>query len=337
MVMLKSADRVLQRFSEDLNREIEPTSAWQAISYTGQVLRTAWDYEITSVDDRPITVGKVTYGILLFLAGFVVARILSRGLGRRVLPRFGLTEGASQAFQSIAFYLMVTCFGVCSLEMINIPLTVFAFMGGAIAIGVGFGSQNILNNFISGLIVLAERPIRVGDLVEIGGLTGTIQRIGARSTRIKTGANLEIIVPNSTFLENNVTNWTLSDTRTRTRVSVGVAYGSSTQNVNRLLRQAVMEHNGVLKTPEPVVLFKDFGDNSLLFEVHFWVHMQTMMQAEMIASDIRHRIDELFADADISIAFPQRDVHLDTIAPIEVNLRNYAIEEGMHLRRKDAA
>ncbi len=176
MVMLKSADRLLKRFVEDLRREIEPTSARQAVVYAGQLMQTAWNYEITSVDDRAITVGKICYGLLLSLAGFVTARLLSRALGRRVLPKFGLTQGA-QAFQSMAFYLMLTCFGVVSLEMINIPLTVFAFMGGAIAIGVGFGSQNILNNFISGLIVLAERPIRVGDLVEISGLTGTIAHI----------------------------------------------------------------------------------------------------------------------------------------------------------------
>ena len=121
-----------------------------------------------------------------------------------------------------------------ALELIHLPLTVFAFMGGAVAIGVGFGSQNVLNNFMSGLILLAERPIRVGDLVDIDGLYGTIEHVGARSTRVKTGSNLEIIVPNSKFLENNVTNWTLSDARIRVSVQVGVAYGTPTGKVSRV-------------------------------------------------------------------------------------------------------
>ncbi len=154
---------------------------------------------------------------------------------------------------------------------------------------------------------------------------------------MKTGANLEIIVPNSSFLENNVTNWTLSDTRTRTKIAIGVAYGSPTHQVDQILRQAVAENSDVLKTPEPIVLFKDFADNSLLFEVHFWVHMETMMQAEKIASNVRHRIDELFGMAEISIAFPQRDVHLDSIAPIEVRLQQDTGQARVALSHPDAA
>ena len=130
-------------------------------------VKAAWNYELTSVDDRPITVSKVVSGVVLMLLGLYFSRRLSRLIGNRMLPRMGLQNGAATAIQSIAFYLLITCFGFVSLELINVPLTVFAFLGGAVAIGVGFGSQNILNNFISGLILLAERPIRVGDLVEI--------------------------------------------------------------------------------------------------------------------------------------------------------------------------
>jgi small-conductance mechanosensitive channel len=235
-----------------------------------------------------------------------------------------LDPGVTSALQTIAFYTLLVTFSLFSLQLISIPLTVFAFLGGAVAIGVGFGSQNILNNFISGLILLAERPIRVGDLVEIDGLHGNVENIGARSTRVRTGANLEIIVPNSTFLENNVTNLTLSDTRIRTMVSVGVAYGSPTRDVDRLLREAVASRPDIHLEPEPIVLFKEFGDNSLLFEIHFWINARTIMQAQKIESEVRHTIDDLCRQAEITIAFPQRDVHLDTVRPIEVNLRALA-------------
>ena len=333
IVLVTTGERTLGRFREELDLTLDPRSAEEFLARSWQLILMAWNYEITSVEDRPITVGKIIWGTILLLAGIYSARIFSRLLGMRILPRFGLNPGASVAFQSIAFYLMATCFGFFALEIINVPLTVFAFMGGAIAIGIGFGSQNVLNNFISGLIMLAERPIRVGDLVDIDDLNGVIERIGARSTRVKTGSNLEIIVPNSKFLENNVTNWTLSDTRIRTVVKVGVAYGSPVNEVRNLLREAVLGHEGVLGTPEPIILFKDFGDNALAFEAHFWIHMRTVMEGERIASDVRVAIDEMFEKANITISFPQRDVHIDTLSPIEVNLRQVDGESGMIHRR----
>ena len=195
----------------------------------------------------------------------------------------------------------------------------------------------MLNNFISGLILLAERPIRVGDLVDIDGLYGTIERVGPRSTRVKTGSNLEIIVPNSKFLENNVTNWTLSDTRIRTMVSVGVAYGSPTRETSRLLHQAVTEHPNVLSDPEPIVLFREFGDNALMFEVHFWIRMRTVMQGQKIESEIRHTLDTLLSEANITIAFPQRDIHIDTTKPIEISLRDATASQMPRLPAQHAA
>ncbi len=337
LVLVKTANRLLRRFGEELDHAIDPESAEDRLVLAGQAFNAFWNYEITSVDDRPVTVSKVVRGTLLLLLGIGCARIFSRILGNRILPRLGMTQGAAVAFQSIAFYLLLTCFGFVALEVINLPLTVFAFMGGAIAIGVGFGSQNVLNNFISGLILLAERPVRAGDLVDIEGLNGTIEHIGARSTRVKTGSNVEIIVPNSSFLENNVTNWTLSDTRIRTVVRVGVAYGSPVKRVAELLRDAVLGHKDVLDHPEPIILFKDFGDNSLLFEAHFWLHMRTVMQGERVASDIRIAVDQMFGEENITIAFPQRDVHLDTLSPIEVNVRQMIQGETASLSRIDAA
>ena len=318
---IDATQRLLKKTLAELDEQLTPHSAQDWVAGTWQPLKMCWQYELTSIDDQPITVGKVVVGIVLLLIGYILSRRASRLLGTRVLPRFGMNEGVSSALQTIAFYLLVATFGFFTLELLHIPVTVFTFLGGAIAIGVGFGSQNVLNNFISGLILLAERPIRVGDLVEINGLQGNVEQIGARSTRVKTATNVEIIVPNSKFLENNVTNLTLSDTRVRTSVCVGVAYGSPTREVARLLRQAVDANPRVLRQPEPMVLFQSFGDNTLNFEVFFWICVRRTSRVNM-ESDIRFAIDDSLRAANIAIAFPQRDIHVDTTRPLEIRLQS---------------
>lgn len=279
-----------------------------------------WRYELFSINDASISVGKIVTGLLLFAIGMGVARLLSRWLGQRLFPRLGLDAGASAALQSLSFYLLVTLLTLFALRVINIPLTAFTIAGGALAIGVGFGSQNIVNNFISGLILLVERPIKVGDVIEIDGTQGTVERIGPRSTRIKQSTNIHMVVPNSAFLEKNVVNWTLSDDVVRSRVQVGVAYGSPTREVTRLLRQAVRQHGKVLPSPEPLVLFDSFGDNALVFEVHFWIRIHSSFEERVIDSDIRFTIEHLFREAGLVMAFPQRDVHIDAAAPIPVRI-----------------
>ncbi len=281
-----------------------------------------WNYELTSVSDNPITVRKVVIGLLLFFFGTLIARRLTKLLARRFFPRLGLNEGAAAAVQSMLFYLLVLTVAMLSLRIVNVPLTAFTILGGALAIGIGFGSQNVMNNFISGLIMLVERPIRVGDLIEIEDLIGTVEHIGPRSTRVRAPQNMDIIVPNSSFLEKNVINWTLSDDRYRAQVIVGVAYGSPTRDVTKLIEKALEEHGKVLSKPAPVILFSDFGDNALIFEAHFWIVMRRLMERRIIESDIRFRVDSLFREAGIVIAYPQRDVHLDSASPITVRVEH---------------
>lgn len=285
--------------------------------YAGKV----WNMELTTVDDHPLTIGKVLVGVILLFSGFILARMLSRTLGYRLQHgRFHLNESGASALQSLSFYVFLVCFTLTALKFVNVPLTMFTFFGGAIAIGVGFGSQNILNNFISGLILLAERPIRVGDLIQLEGLHGTVEHIGTRSTRVRTANNMEIIVPNSSFLENNVLNLTLADNKVRTCVSVGLAYGSPTREAARLLKHAAEEHGVVLTNPEPFVWFVEFGDNSLNFELHFWVEVRNLSERKRIESDLRFKIDQLFREAGIVIAFPQRDIHFNATRPIPVQM-----------------
>ncbi len=280
----------------------------------------AWEYEIIAIDDEPITVNKLACGVVLLCIGFFLSRMIASVTAFRVLPKFGVSHAAASALRTVVFYCLLAAVSLVSLDMVHVPLTVFAFMGGAIAIGVGFGSQNLVNNFMSGLILLVERPIRVGDLVNVDGIDANVEHIGTRSTRVKTRENLEILIPNSKFLENNVTNWTFSDTRVQTSVSVGVAYGSPVQEVIAVLQQVVCEHPGVHQSPKPVVLFEDFADSALTFEVHFWIEQKRIMDGAILRSEIRASIDAAFRRSKICIAFPQSDVHIDMHKPLEIRL-----------------
>jgi potassium efflux system protein len=245
---------------------------------------------------------------------------VSRTLGRIAAQRLDVKAGAAAAIESLTFYALLVAVVLFALRTVNFPLTAFTILGGAFAIGIGFGSQNVTNNFISGLILMLEQPIRAGDLVEVEGTYGTIEQIGARSTRIRSADNTHIIVPNSFFLQNSVVNWTLSDDIGRTKVTVGVIYGSPTRTVERLLRQVLHEHPEILTTHEPRIIFADFGDNALIFDAYFWIRARSMIERRHIESDVRYRIDDVFREAGLVIAFPQRDVHLDSARPIDVRL-----------------
>jgi small-conductance mechanosensitive channel len=283
-----------------------------------------WNYEVTSVEEKPITISKIITALLIFALGVFLSRRFSRRLFLPFLERLNMAEGSASALQSLLFYFLVLIFALTALNVVNVPLTVFTFVGGAFAIGFGFGSQNIMNNFISGIIILVEQPVRRGDIVQLKSLTGMVTHIGLRSTSLRTAENIDIIVPNSTFLESEVVNWTLVDHRIRMTVMVGVAYGSPTEEVRSLLLRAVAEHEKVLSQPSPFVLFSNFGSDSLEFEVVFWSHIASVTQKLQVLSDIRFIIERLFTAEGIVIAFPQRDIHMDTIKPLEVKILGQA-------------
>lgn len=290
------------------------------VDYANSYISQIWNYELFSSDDYPVTVNKLLLALFLIALGFFVSRIISKRLVLRMSKRFKLTEGASAAVQSLVFYLLFLCFALFGLRVANVPLTVFTVLGGALAIGVGFGSQNVMNNFISGLILLTEQPVRVGDMIQIEDFTGTVRKIGGRSTIVRTADNIEIIVPNSSFLEKKVINWTRNNTTVRLKVIVGVIYGSPTDVVTEILKTAAVEHKKVYESPNPFVWFKDFGDNALIFELHFWVSIRSSSERYQIESDIRYEIDAKCREKSIVIAFPQRDVHLDTVKPLEIRM-----------------
>lgn len=325
-IRLDAATRLHEKLDSEIERRISRFSLGEWLAYYWQKVVELWNYELYDSKESPITVGKVVLGALLLFLGFAISKRLSRLFGRRVLPRLGVQEGAAHALGSLTFYALATCATLLALRLVNVPLTVFTFFGGAIAIGVGFGAQRPINNFLSGLILLTERPVRVGDMIQLGTVTGIIESIGTRSTRVRTETNLEIIVPNSALLESNVSNWTLSDPTIRTQVTVGVMYGSPTDQVIEIMRTVAEQHIRVLDAPEAFVLFNAFGDNSLEFELHFFLVFRNVTEQKRIQSELRLEIERRFREAGITVAFPQRDVHLDTLKPLEIRVARTPLE-----------
>tara|TARA_R110000824_G_scaffold288508_3_gene476683 strand:- start:57 stop:917 length:861 start_codon:yes stop_codon:yes gene_type:complete len=209
------------------------------------------------------------------------------------------------------FTIALLLLAFTALGLLNVPLGAFAFVSGAVAIGVGFGAQNIINNFISGWILMWEKPIRIGDFLEIGDVKGTVQTINTRSTLVRRTDGVHLLIPNSQLLENMVVNWTLVDKLARATVRVGVAYGSPAKLVSELIYKACKADQLILDDPDPVVIFEDFGDNALIFDAYFWVSIGGERDMRVIKSNLRFRIEELLTENNIVIAFPQRDVHLD--------------------------
>jgi small-conductance mechanosensitive channel len=262
------------------------------------------------IGDLSVTGGQVVLLPLILIVGVVLTRVIARLLTRSLQRR--KTNADLIQLLRRAFYILATLILIFSLlEFLNVPLTAFAFVSGAVAIGVGFGAQNIINNFISGWILMWERPIRIGDFLEVGDAKGTVESIDTRSTRFRRTDGVHMLIPNSFLLENTVVNWTLIDRLMRTTVRVGVAYGSPVREVERLIQLSVDERDDIIKDPAPLVIFEDFGDSALIFDVYFWVHATVDRDLRKIRSSVRFRIDDLFREHGITIAFPQRDVHVD--------------------------
>lgn len=263
-----------------------------------------------SASGQAVTLGQLLLAPLVVLLGL----LLLRWLGRVIRKRLAARQMSPDAIQLIsrAFYIAgVAVLAVTALELLNVPLTAFAFVSGAIAIGVGFGAQNIINNFISGWILMWERPIRIGDFLEIGETKGTVETINTRSTRIRRVDGVHLLIPNSYLLENIVVNWTLIDRLARSVIRVGVAYGSPVERVRDLIEEATKAEEAVLTQPMPAVIFEDFGDSALIFDVYYWCEAGADRDLRKIRSNIRFRISALFQDNGIVIAFPQRDIYVD--------------------------
>lgn len=299
---------------------------WSLFGYT---LLRIWHVSTTTiqhVEDSLIAgfpLGKfqvVPYRILMAIAIFAVlvtfARWMQARLDRHWLRYARMDHGAREAVVTITGYVMMTIAALVGLSIAGFEFGNLAIIAGALSVGIGFGLQNIVNNFISGLILLFERPVKTGDWIVVGNTEGYVKRISIRSTQIQTFDRADVIVPNSELISQQVTNWMLYDSQGRARIPVGVAYGSDTQKVKLILEKLGKDHPSVITDgsyPEPKVLFLGFGDSSLNFELRCFVrNIDNRLQ---VVSDINFAIDAAFRAEGVEIPFPQRDLHLRSLPP----------------------
>ncbi|HSJ05536.1 MAG TPA: mechanosensitive ion channel domain-containing protein [Longimicrobiales bacterium] len=264
-----------------------------------------------TVGSTRITVGRLLLGALVLYLASLTSWVLRTAGQADVYRRWHLDRGVGESINRLLHYLLITIGFLTALAILGVQLQNFAIVAGALGIGIGFGLQNVVNNFVSGLILLFERPVRVGDTVVVDGEWGTIRKIGLRSTVMLTFDQSEMIVPNADLVSEKVTNWTLSSPIARLILPVGVAYGSRIDDVLAILRDAGTAHDAVLTDPPPQALFVGFGDSSLDFEVRVWIR-EIRLRLEVrsgVLADVERRLGE----AGIEIPFPQRDLHVRSV------------------------
>jgi small-conductance mechanosensitive channel len=319
------------QFREQESRRSLATRAADAWSTVREFSRGVWNFELFAIEDTAvldghevttshgITVGKSVGAAALFLGGYGLAALLTRRLARLLVSR-GVDERLVGTLRRWTLAVVGVVLILFTLNIARIPLTVFAFLGGTLAIAVGFGTQTIFKNLISGMILLLERSVQIGDLVEVEGISGTVTAVDLRSSTIKGFDGTDTIVPNSVLLENKFTNWTRNDRRVRRIVKVGIAYGSPVRKAADILEDCAKRHGLILDDPAPYAIFEDFGNDSLVLALYVWFEFAPNASLLVVLSDLRFMIERQFREAGIEIAFPQRDVHLDTKGPLRVEL-----------------
>ena len=274
----------------------------------GAILGRVW-----SVGSFNISAGDVLAFVITLWIAVLASRLIRFLLEEDVLPRIELPRGVPGAISTVAHYVILGIGFVFAVGAAGINLSQFALLAGAFGVGIGFGLQNIVNNFVSGLVLIFERPIQIGDTIEVGSLLGRVRRIGIRSSTVRTYDGAEVIVPNGNLISAEVVNWTLSDRHRRIELPIGVAYGTDPNQVLEILRTVTPKQRGVLEHPQLQALFDGFGDSSLDFSVRFWT--DEFENFRVVSSNVNVAIHDALKEADITIPFPQRDLHLRSIDP----------------------
>lgn len=265
-----------------------------------------------------ISLATIVEFLIVITLVMLLSRLVRHLLRTRVLARTKLDLGQQYAIARIVSYIVLVLGLLIGVETVGVNLSSLAVIAGALGVGIGFGLQNIVSNFVSGLIILAERPIQIGDRVDLGNNTvGKVVRIGARATHVLTNDNIMIIVPNSEFISGRVVNWTHIDPRVRLRLNVGVGYKSDPHLVEKLLLEIAEANPNVLKNPPPTVVFKEFGESSLNFELRVWAGDMAHRPGSL-ESQLNFAIWDKFKQHGIEIPFPQRDLHLKEPVQVEV-------------------
>ncbi|MEO0452798.1 MAG: mechanosensitive ion channel domain-containing protein [Verrucomicrobiota bacterium] len=308
-----------ENFQRQLNKETQTLDPKMIASRVRFSMEQFWNFEFFRLDDNPFTVATLVWITLSLIATLLLAWLVAWALTFLLQNRLKLDHRVATASRKLFFYLNMVIGVVIVFWIFDFPLSSLAIPTSILALALGFASQEILKNFMSGVILLIERPIAPGDIIEMSERILTVESIGARSTRLRDFDATEKIVPNSTLLENVIINRTLTDRTIRTTIDVGIAYGSPTREAEKILLDAASNVEGVYSNPAPFVIFDHFGDNALGFRLYFWCSADHRMT---ISSELRHVIDEMLKQANIVIAFPQRDIHLDSSSPLQIEWSN---------------
>jgi small-conductance mechanosensitive channel len=274
------------------------------------LLRVSLSTTLLTLGDREITIIGFLLFIIFFGGLFISTGILTNLLRTRILQVTRINRGAQEVISVIIRYCLLFFGTIVLLQFFGVNLSSLAIIGSAFGVGIGFGFQDIAKNFASGIVLLFERSIQVGDFIQVDDHMGTVERVGARSIVLKTLDRISIIVPNSRLLADEVINWSHGNPASRIHIPIGVAYGSDAQKVKSALLQAASEHPEVLRYPQPQVFFTSFGDSSLDFELLVWTSDPSRQQP--LISDLYFQIEKIFRQQEIQIPFPQRDLHLRT-------------------------
>jgi len=302
--------------------------------------KAVWNFVVYRYDDKTEVDGQVTIvrrgltlgwliGALVFfwLAYRAGSWLLKRGF-KRLVNKGRVEQGQADTLRRWTRIAMGIVLALITLNFLKIPLTAFAFLGGALAIGIGFGTQTLFKNFISGLIVLAERKVRVGDILEVDGVAGTVTTIDTRSSTVRSFDGVDMILPNSVLLENKVVNWTHDTPVVRRVVRVRVSYGSQLRMVSTILAECAAEHGVIMKNPEPQVVLEEFAVDSLVFAIFFWIDLRVKPGGATVASDLRFMIERRLSEAGISLASPQQTFQLHADKPLRVQMDGGEAEEA---------
>jgi small-conductance mechanosensitive channel len=264
---------------------------------------------IFRLGETELTLWTILYFLFLLILLFYSTAKLRKWIVYNVLAKSKIDLGVRIAVGTIVRYIVLVIGFIVILQTVGIDLSALTILAGALGIGIGFGLQNITNNFVSGIVILFERPIKVGDRIEVGEISGDVVRISMRATTILTNDNISVIVPNSDFISSSVINWSHIDRNVRLNFPVAVSYKENPENIKKILLEVVAENNGVLKDPKPDVLFDNYGESSLDFNLRVWTREYTHRPG-VLKSQLYYSIFKKFREEGIEIPYPQRDIHI---------------------------
>jgi small-conductance mechanosensitive channel len=274
-----------------------------------QQIKDFLDYKILTLGNNEITLWKLTVFTLSIILLFLASNIIVRLLKNKILPKRKLDLGIRYAIANLFRIGFITIGIIIIVSTAGVDMSILTILFGTLGIGIGFGLQSVFSNFISGIIILIEHPVKFGDRIEIGDTSGNVVKISARAITILTNDNINIIVPNSDFINKEVINWSHNDNVVRFRIPIAVSFSSDVRLVEKLLLEVALENEDVLKDPDSVVRFINFGESALNFELRIWTTAQIHKQGK-ITSDLNFAILEKLSQNNIIIPFPQRDVHV---------------------------